>query len=139
MLNAHWFHCSNPKACLVIRGHPVIEKLDFEGLTVGDQIDKIGNSRKGGMAMLNREDNFVSCVTYSGIVKTKMISIDKEETEIILFRVQEKESNSSDPTYIGYIVLRHSDENSIELKVMDHKYNTVNVYKPIFKLHLQKP
>lgn len=119
------------KPMILIIGNPFFYEEEFMELKPGDKVNKIGDKITGSAA-INRFDDFVSHVTYKGILRTKMMSLHIPEIlELLIFKVNPKDCLIyHDQTYLGYIILRASGK--IQLKVPDLRYNLANIYQPVF-------
>lgn len=122
-----------------------IIKKPFLGLEVGDRITRVGESYEtcGGMAVLNREENFKPYVTYAGYRYEKIHINSNEKNRIMLFQLRDEDTFEgalpTDNYFIGFIVLYDEKKNLYELKSpYDPEKMIVKLYKPKFKKYAEE-
>lgn len=132
--NYYWVNICKPSLIAFIGQKIDFEEVNFLHLNVGDKVCEIGNG-KGGMAVLNRKDTFEPYITYVGI-RTEVLN--GNSTRLLLFKVREEDKPEPvlkhHDMYLAYIILYDAEKDKYELKTFDSKSNTINIFRPEFKI-----
>lgn len=138
-MSDYYFRSLKNQALLVFIGNKEnfeILKENFLDLRVGDKITQIGDSTKGGMAVLNREAKFRPFIYYAGIRYEKIHLNSNKKEKLLMFRVRDEDKPEgileSDDFYCAFIILKDKLKGSFELKVPDIENNAINIFQPIF-------
>lgn len=131
--NDYYFYLpESDNPVFVFVGKLNFNEVEFQGLKVGDKVNRIGDNNRSGQAALNRMQVFITYVTYVGLFKENIYS-NGNSANMLLFKLNEDErpAGIAEECYIGYIIIE--SEGRIELRVPDLKTNNpVYIIRPKF-------